>query len=986
MQWETNALGRLVARTNTYTEIASGLHYVDPDTLEFRESREAFDLTPEGYAIARQGQHKVIISPVLNDAAGAVDLETPDGRRMRSTVLALALYNRATGQSLWLAEVSPEAEGRLVSPNEVQFADAFQGFACDLRYVYRRGDFRQEVLPREQVAPETLAAAGFPLADSVLEIWTEFHEAPEPVIESRVIRREANPMRRTAMVEPDLVSEDLDFGALKLPSGRAYLKGREDGQTEPVNILNRWLRLEGRVFLVESIPLDQSENLFAHLPTGGSSGQSLEGRSLYAGRRAPPPALARQESRTILMAQSGSSRGSGDAVELVMDYVTVNGNVTNLVLAGDQTYYVSGPTYVYGTGNVLEGGAVVKYAKNADAQLRYNSPLECRTAPYRPAVFTAKDDDTVGQTISGSTGNPSGYYPYAAMSFFNKMQPVVLHDLRVSYANYGLLIPWGGPYAHVIRNSQFVRNYTGVYVDYTSVPTTLQNVLLHRSGLRAVYGYEAIVCGENLTIHEAYRAFDGGTVSVTNSLLVAVTNWPTAFTSVNNVTNASGAGVFQTVGAAAHYLVDGSTNRNAGTTNINADLLADLGQRTTYPPVVVSSNITVDTVWSPQAQRDTDMPDLGYHYYPLDYVASGKTVSAELTLTNGVALGTYGSLASYGLGLSSGSLVSEGWPHRMNWVVRYNTVQEQSTTNWSASTVGPSVKLNATAPAVQVRFTGWSMLGGGGRHFSDEVAGSSATAAFSHCRFAGGEFMVYPGSVGLTNCLWERVYVTLRDGEDEEEWFLFNNLFYGGTLYYRALADTVLLAYDNLFDATTITKGAGSEVFTHDHNGYVTNQNRLTPNGANDVILTNRPAYLTSYLGRYYYPTNDGMLSLLINAGSRNADVAGLYHFTVRPDQAKETTSLVDIGYHYVAADAYGNPNDTDGDGIPDYWEDSDGDGLPDWWELQYFGNLNQTGSGDYDSDGVSNLMEYLLGRNPLVGATGDAGDQTKLRVFTPLK
>ena len=30
--------------------------------------------------------------------------------------------------------------------------------------------------------------------------------------------------------------------------------------------------------------------------------------------------------------------------------------------------------------------------------------------PYHPVVFTAKDDNTVGETISGSTGNPSGYY------------------------------------------------------------------------------------------------------------------------------------------------------------------------------------------------------------------------------------------------------------------------------------------------------------------------------------------------------------------------------------------------------------------------------------------------------------------------------------------------------------------------------------------------------------------------------------------------
>jgi hypothetical protein len=44
---------------------------------------------------------------------------------------------------------------------------------------------------------------------------------------------------------------------------------------------------------------------------------------------------------------------------------------------------------------------------------------------------------------------------------------------------------------------------------------------------------------------------------------------------------------------------------------------------------------------------------------------------------------------------------------------------------------------------------------------------------------------------------------------------------------------------------------------------------------------------------------------------------------------------------------------------------DSDNDGLPDSWETQYFGNLEQTGSGDFDHDGVSNLNEYLTGTTP---------------------
>lgn len=43
---------------------------------------------------------------------------------------------------------------------------------------------------------------------------------------------------------------------------------------------------------------------------------------------------------------------------------------------------------------------------------------------------------------------------------------------------------------------------------------------------------------------------------------------------------------------------------------------------------------------------------------------------------------------------------------------------------------------------------------------------------------------------------------------------------------------------------------------------------------------------------------------------------------------------------------------------------DSDGDGLPDFWE-NYWGTLAMSPSGDYDGDGLSNLGEYLAGSDP---------------------
>ena len=65
---------------------------------------------------------------------------------------------------------------------------------------------------------------------------------------------------------------------------------------------------------------------------------------------------------------------------------------------------------------------------------------------------------------------------------------------------------------------------------------------------------------------------------------------------------------------------------------------------------------------------------------------------------------------------------------------------------------------------------------------------------------------------------------------------------------------------------------------------------------------------------------------------------------------------------------------------------DSDGDGMLDAWEIQYFGNLSQTAIGDYDGDGVSNLEEFQLGRNPTVGAVADSTGATGFVVYTPLK
>ncbi|MEI6516379.1 MAG: binary toxin-like calcium binding domain-containing protein, partial [bacterium] len=62
-----------------------------------------------------------------------------------------------------------------------------------------------------------------------------------------------------------------------------------------------------------------------------------------------------------------------------------------------------------------------------------------------------------------------------------------------------------------------------------------------------------------------------------------------------------------------------------------------------------------------------------------------------------------------------------------------------------------------------------------------------------------------------------------------------------------------------------------------------------------------------------------------------------------------------------------------------------DGDSMPDDWEMQYFGNLNPTDSGDADGDGVPNYAEYLAGTNPTnndSGADADGDGLTNLQEY----
>lgn len=573
----------------------------------------------------------------------------------------------------------------------------------------------------------------------------------------------------------------------------------------------------------------------------------------------------------------------------------------------------------------------MKYSPSTTARIILNGPVNCQTVPYRPAIFTAQDDDSVGDILTGySNGYPFGnYYGVAALTFNTGVgASASLSNLRIRFLRTAIISTMSANATLSLTNCQFVQCQTGVYLNNNN-RLNLRNALFATAQTAisdgSYYGYTFVDAQQVTFDHVTYLASRYAppgyilNMNLTNCVVTSVSQlsapgqgqvawygdyngfYPSSVPTFGSHPVQPDANPFLPPTGAGNYYLDTDARgfRNKGTANIDPTLLADLKKKTTRPPLVYDGTLTT---LLPRGLGDTDVPDLGYHYDVLDYCVSGA--SSALTLANGVAVGIYGAAAVQG-----GTLVSLGTPAKRNQIALYSAVQEQPVP-WVVN-ASATYLLNSWTSGTRFRFTDITLAGGAGFCSSS----SASSLELKDCSLHAAKLTItggYGATLGFTNNIIERCdFVLLSCSGATYFANFYNNLFLnnGNLGLGHACDQSILLNFavrNNFFVKGSFTHGTCCGYFPQiANNGYY--QTTVTSQGASPVTI-NDLDFLPGVLGPYYYKTTGGNLSQLIDAGSMTAADAKLDDYTTRTDQTPDS-GTVDIGFHYKAAPPCANPS-----------------------------------------------------------------------------
>ncbi|MBN2377464.1 MAG: right-handed parallel beta-helix repeat-containing protein [Sedimentisphaerales bacterium] len=763
------------------------------------------------------------------------------------------------------------------------------------------------------------------------------------------------------------------------------------------------------------------------------------------------------------------------------DYVTRNGAIEeDEDWYADATYYVSSDiTLTNGAKLRIEPGTIVKL-NGADIDAG-GGELVAQGKPYEYIVFTSKNDNDFGDTISGSSGNPSS----SDWDGLEIDEDSTVEFCKIAYAGIGITLEasaTSSPIQHnIITNCgsgiDFAECYSGTHQIFNNLITNCSG-----TGI-SIYGGGSVIGIKNNTVDNCDSGICGseisGTCYVQNNL---ITNYDTeSIYELYGVTNNgfygdSGAGSSKVILTVSPY---DTTNTYLGNYFLNntssggADLIDEgsgtVGDWYAEPNdwsikhvsgsdrlFTSTTSLSSDTTWEPnQATVDTGTVDIGYHHPRVDYVLYADVTlnsSKTLTIEPGTVVAMGGVSSGTGDLILNGTLNCEGDPFDGGYVRLMQ--RALACANWDG------VKYRNSNKA-KVDFDGGS---------SQSSINFTCISGLSYGLYFQTGYMNYP----IHDVILKRNYcgICAEAGYSDDEYEWQNNLFLeNGKGFVGEINEGGVWLLENCtFDRNTtraceiplneefgINITVKQNIFTNtgldasgqsqgealwedevdcegveeSYNGFFRNQYHYykdtegvvtldatdyagEPNASSPSKILDEDDFYqgwSDFADRFYLPSG----SKLINAGDPNVQNAEGYTTSCSPSGSADT-GTIDIGYRYPSA------HDTDADGIIDFTEakngtlqndydsdddglvdgggglistatyangydvdedgyvdgeadlgtdptddDSDDDGMPDGWEHNY--NLNPLNdadaSGDADSDGLSNLLEYQLNLDP---------------------
>jgi hypothetical protein len=395
-------------------EVGNGLNYIDPNGV-WQHSQDLIELTEDGGAAAQRAPNKVFFEPTLSTNSG-LRLVTMSNLVFTTCPVGIYFYDPTTGKGHLLAALQNGVAGKLVPPNRIVYANAFQSeiLQADLRVTVTKGAMECDTIITHQpkVSPQTFSMDPSSTLLQVRHVWTT------PAPPNLTVGQTANGA---------LTDSGIDFGNFQFVRGRAFAwdgGGSTDGNT-PAQIDFTNLNLDEPVgkawqdgspsVLTESVLWANVQRNLASLPVMAKVEKRESKRSKH------------MELASVLEEATPG---------FVLDYIIVTGtgNYTFNTYYGTNTYWLQSSAN-FGGIVTLSAGCIIKRAPGATLSASYGTSggLICNGTCSQPSIITVQDDNMYGEQIGTNCAATD-----TATAFINSVRGASVTGVNIRYAGEAL--------------------------------------------------------------------------------------------------------------------------------------------------------------------------------------------------------------------------------------------------------------------------------------------------------------------------------------------------------------------------------------------------------------------------------------------------------------------------------------------------------------------------------------------------------------------